>query len=83
MRTTLTIDDDNVARLRRRMRARRIPFKQVVNEAIRAGLSDDRAADFRTASRSMGNPSIDLTKALTLAGEMEDADLVARMREAR
>jgi hypothetical protein len=38
MRTTLTLDDDVAARLEQLTRARRRPFKAVVNEALRAGL---------------------------------------------
>ena len=38
MRTTLTLDDDLAARLEREQRKRRVPFKQVVNDLLRAGL---------------------------------------------
>ena len=38
MRTTLTLDDDVVALLREEMERARLPFKQVVNRAIRLGL---------------------------------------------
>ena len=40
MRTTLTLDDDIVAALKERARALEKPFKQVVNDALRRGLSD-------------------------------------------
>jgi len=39
MRTTLTIDDDLAALLRQRSRTEERPFKEVVNEALRAGLA--------------------------------------------
>jgi hypothetical protein len=38
MRTTLTIDDDVAAELERLRRDRDIPYKTLVNEALRAGL---------------------------------------------
>lgn len=38
MRTTLTLDDDLAARLRDRSRLTGATFKEVVNEALRAGL---------------------------------------------
>ena len=38
MRTTLTIDDDVLERARAVAARLRIPFKAVVNEALRAGL---------------------------------------------
>ncbi len=39
MRTTLTIDDDLARALKERARLLDRPFKQVVNEALRRGLS--------------------------------------------
>lgn len=39
MRTTLTLDDDVAARLRRLRDERRIPLKKLVNEALRRGLA--------------------------------------------
>jgi hypothetical protein len=38
MRTTLTLDDDVAAKLKSACREREVPFKQVVNEALRRGL---------------------------------------------
>lgn len=39
MRTTLTLDDDVAARLQRVREERRLPLKQLVNEALRRGLA--------------------------------------------
>lgn len=39
MRTTLTLDDDLAAALKRLAARRRVSFKQTVNEVIRRGLS--------------------------------------------
>ena len=39
MRTTVTLDDDVAVRLQREQRRRRIPFKALINEVLRAGLS--------------------------------------------
>lgn len=62
MRTTLTLDDDVAARLRAAVRKRRLPFKAVVNEALREGLDAmDRhrpaRKPFRTAGFDLG-PSL-------------------------
>ena len=38
MRTTLTLDDDVTSRLEHEQRRRRIGFKALVNEVLRAGL---------------------------------------------
>jgi hypothetical protein len=39
MRTTLTIEDDLARTLRERARLLNLPFKQVVNDALRRGVS--------------------------------------------
>ena len=44
MRTTLTIDDDLAGILRRRSRELDKPFKEVVNIALRKGLSENLEA---------------------------------------
>jgi hypothetical protein len=38
MRTTLTIDPDNAERLRKLAHRSRLPFKRVLNDALRLGL---------------------------------------------
>jgi hypothetical protein len=38
MRTTLTIDDDVAARLEQERKNRRLSFKELVNDVLRAGL---------------------------------------------
>lgn len=61
MRTTLTLDKDVAARLEQTAKKRRMPFKTVVNEALRAGLSvmDTPATSevFRTRGFDLG-PSL-------------------------
>jgi len=81
MRTTVTLDPDTEALIRRRMRERNLSFKEAVNDAIRAGSVEpgDRAP-FRTDVVSMGEPTVDLDRALQLAGHLEDDELVRRMR---
>lgn len=60
MRTTLTLDDDVAARLQAESRKTGRPFKVVVNEYLRAGLAQRRAAkavpSFRVKPVSMGLP---------------------------
>lgn len=40
MRTTLTLDDDNAARLARLLKERDLSLKEAVNAAIRLGLNE-------------------------------------------
>ena len=59
MRTTLTIDDDIAAEIERVRRARDVSLKDVINEALRLGLSDLSAPPklgepFRTHAVSLG-----------------------------
>jgi hypothetical protein len=60
MRTTLTLDEDIAARLRAEARRTGRPFKVVVNEYLRAGLAQRRAAKsaaaFRVSPVRMGAP---------------------------
>lgn len=80
MRTTVTLDPDTAALIRHRMRERGISFKQALNEAIRAGADENRGAPFRTATASLGVPVVNLDRALQLAAELEDEDLVRKTR---
>jgi hypothetical protein len=65
MRTTLTLDDDVAARLQAEARRSGRPFKTVVNEYLRAALSQQKkvkaAPTFRVASRALGGPQPGLT----------------------
>ena len=79
----MTLDDDVAARLKRVARERGISFKEALNRAIRAGLGGEQAAvpsAFATSSRPLGlRPGIDVTKAVALAGAMEDEELIRRL----
>lgn len=52
MRTTLTIDDDVAATLKRLARTRNARFTEVVNEALRRGLASETAVPVRAAFRT-------------------------------
>lgn len=81
MRTTVTLDSDVEAALRARMAERGISFKQALNDAIRAGLLERSAAvTFRTQTASLGSPATNLDKALRIAAELEDEELLLKMR---
>jgi hypothetical protein len=84
MRTTVTLDEDVVAELRAVARERDVSFTVALNDAVRAGLGEAcRARPYRVPVRALDvRPGIDLDKALTLAAELEDAELL-RTVEAR
>lgn len=78
VRTTVTLDPDTRLLVERTMRERGLSFKEAINELIRAGVAGATpAAASYTRSRAIGPARVDLTKALALAGELED-DRLAR-----
>lgn len=80
-RTTVTLDSDAEQIVRKRMRERGMTFKEAVNDAIRAGAQTSaRRKPFRTATASMGESRVVLDRAIQLAGEIEDEELIRRAR---
>ena len=85
MRTTLTIDDDLAGLLKRRARELGLPFKDVVNRTLRAGLGEEaksrRHAAPKTIPHSFGfRPGIDLDKLNQLVDELEAESYAAEQR---
>lgn len=80
MRTTVTLDPDAAALVQKAMRERGMSFKEAVNAAIRAGLgSAQQTGDFHVPTFDMGQSSVPLDKALALAGEMEDEEILRKL----
>ena len=83
MRTTVTLDPDTEALVRKRMTERRVSFKQALNDAIREGLASQAGGPttrFQTETADLGLPEVNLDRALALVGELEDEELVRRAR---
>ncbi|TAN06149.1 MAG: antitoxin [Rhodanobacteraceae bacterium] len=74
MRTTITLEPDVEALLKRAMRERGVTFKDAVNQAVRAGLNKpvEDIPPFKQRAFHLGAPLEDLTKALALADELDD-----------
>jgi predicted transcriptional regulator len=83
MRTTLTLDDDVAAHLQRLARETGRPFKQLVNEALRAGLNPQPAVSGERLSLptfDLGlRPDVNLVRARHLAAELEDDETVRKL----
>jgi hypothetical protein len=82
VRTTVTLDPDVEAKLRALMRERGVSFKVALNDAVRSGLGSPAPAapPFRMKTAPLGvRPGIDLDKALTLAGELEDEETLRKL----
>lgn len=81
MRTTVTLDPDTEQIVRRRMRERNMSFKEALNDAIRSGVvADSGGSPFRTETTSMGESRVNLDRALQVAADLEDDELLRRMR---
>ena len=84
MRTTVTLDPDVRLLVERAMRERGLSFKEAVNEAIRLGLGPSGLSPRSyTTVRELGPARVDLTKALSVAAELEDDALARRLEEGR
>lgn len=79
MRTTVTLDPDVEALIKKAMRERGLTFKQAVNDAIRSGMGAGTTGEPSLPTHDMGEPLVDITKALRLAGELEDQERASRV----
>jgi hypothetical protein len=79
MRTTVTLDPDVEALIRRTMRERGLSFKEAVNEAIRSSAGRGPGARPALPRYDMGEALVDVTKALRIAGQLEDQELASRL----
>ena len=82
MRTTVTLDPDLAARLKELARQRGVSFKEALNSVLRRGLSEEAETSrpYRVEARHAGlKPGIDLTKALQLADQLEDQEILRKL----
>jgi hypothetical protein len=82
MQTFVNLDPDVEALLRREVSDRNLEFDRVLNEAVRAALSSDaKGNDLRFVQKTYPLGSrVDLTKALAFSDELEDDEVVRKMR---
>ncbi|HXI43359.1 MAG TPA: hypothetical protein VNH83_25490 [Bryobacteraceae bacterium] len=85
MRTTLTLDPDVALKLKSRVAEQKAPFKEIVNAALRRGLSQVSPSKpkkrFRVQSHSLGlKPGIDAGRFNQLLDELEVEAFAARAR---
>jgi hypothetical protein len=82
MRTTVTLDPDVEAHVRRVMRERGLTFKQALNDAVRRGFeAAPQGSVVATPTFSMGEPTVPIDGALRLAADLEDDELVRRLAQ--
>ena len=85
MRTTVTLDSDVQQLLKAAAHRSGLPFKQVLNDAVRVALQGRAgvAPPFKQPVFSLGRAKVDLTKAGALASDLEDRDIVAASKRTR
>jgi len=81
MRTTIDLDPDVDARLRALARERRVSLRVVINDVLRVGVGGaEEVTPYTMPSRRVGfRPEIDLDKALRLAAELEDEEILRKL----
>ena len=80
MRTTITLEPEVEALVRKAMKERDLSFKQVVNEAIARGLGAEiTPTPVDLPVHNMGKPLVNLDKALHIYGELEDEEILRKM----
>ena len=81
MRTTVTLDPDTEQIVRRTMAERGLSFKAALNDLVRQGVQTKAtSARFSTETASLGASRVNLDRALQLVGDLEDDELVRRIR---
>jgi len=84
MRTTVTLDPDVAAKLKQTAREAGISFKEALNSTVRRGFERGEAKPkpyrLPPPQRLEAKPGVNLDKALQLAGELEDAETIRKLR---
>ena len=80
MRTTITLDPDVEAMLKKVMQERDLSFKQAVNSLLRCALlPNEIRPDYSWPVYQLGKPLVPLEHALQLASELEDEEIARKM----
>lgn len=83
MRTTLTLEPDVAQQIRQRLAQKKTTLKQVVNEALRVGLSSTekrRKVRFKVEPHSFQfKPGIDTNKLNQLVDDLEAEEFLKKM----
>lgn len=83
MRTTVTLEPDVEALIKKAMRETDVPFKRVVNDALRRGLRQApvlRSEPFLQPVFDLGQPLIEVPDFNRLADELEALEFVEKSR---
>ena len=84
MRTTVAIDDDLLQELRQQAHDEGTSLAKLINRFLRRGIQGERTVSeqqppFRQRTYPMGEPRLNLDKALALAALLEDEEVAQKM----
>ncbi len=84
MRTTVHIEDDLLRDLKEEAQRRKTSMTRLVNRVLRQGLADMRQERkqrpaYREKTFHLGEPKVDLDKALRLAATLEDDEVCEKL----
>ena len=84
MRTTFRIDDDLLQDLKKHAQKQKTSLNNLLNKVIRSGMevmngSGRPKRRFRQKTQDLGRPLVDLTKALSLAAQLEDEEIIKKL----
>lgn len=85
MRTTVRIDDDLMRELKHRAEQTKLSLTRLLNQVLRQGLAapPKKRAPFHQKTYDLGVPLVNLDKALSLAFEWEDEEIMRKMAEGK
>ena len=84
MRSTVRLDDDLMLDLKAEAQAEGVSLSRMLNRTLRIGLRAQRKRpksrkQFEQNTFRMGSPFVSLDKALALAGNLEDQEVIRKM----
>lgn len=84
MRTTITLDPDVEAMLKKLMQERDLSFKQAVNSLLRSALLPNEVRpEYTFTVFHLGKPLVPLEHALQLAADLEDEEIARKLATGR
>lgn len=84
MRSTVRIDDDLMDELKQRAEQENLSLSRMLNRTLRAGLRAGKGTrsgqrPYREQVFAMGEPEVNLDKALAAAAQLEDAEILRKL----
>ena len=83
-RSSVRIDDDLMSELKALAHRENVSLTRILNRVIRQGLTTARSKPksskrYKEVPVSMGKPRVEIDKALTLAAELEDEEIIRKL----